>query len=56
MLEKTNQTVSKKYDRMPDAFTFMDGSKVNTKADWKKRKEEIATLYQQHMYGVWRSG
>ena len=56
MLEKTNQTVSKKYERMPDAFTFMDGSKVNTKADWKKRKEEIATLYQQHMYGVWRSG
>ena len=41
---------------MPDAFTFVDGSKVNTKADWKKRKEEIATLYQQHMYGVWRSG
>ncbi len=56
MLEKTNQTVSKKYERMPDAFTFLDGSKVNTKADWKKRKEEIATLYQQHMYGVWRSG
>lgn len=45
-----------KYERMPDAFTFLDGSKVNTKADWKKRKEEIATLYQQHMYGVWRSG
>ena len=47
---------AKKYERMPDAFTFVDGSKVNTKADWKKRKEEIATLYQQHMYGVWRSG
>ena len=45
-----------KYERMPDAFTFLDGSKVNTKADWEKRKEEIATLYQQHMYGVWRSG
>jgi len=56
MLEKTNQTVSKKYERMPDAFTFLDGSKVSTKADWEKRKEEIATLYQQHMYGVWRSG
>jgi len=47
---------AKKYNRMPDAFTFVDGSKVNTKADWEKRKEEIATLYQQHMYGVWRSG
>ena len=46
----------KKYERMPDAFTFLDGSKVNTKADWEKRKEEIATLYQQNMYGVWRSG
>ncbi len=45
-----------KYERMPDAFTFLDGSKVSTKADWEKRKEEIATLYQQHMYGVWRSG
>ena len=56
MLEKTNQTVSKKYERMPDAFTFLDGSKVSTKADWEKRKEEIATLYQQHMYGVWRNG
>ena len=41
---------------MPDAFTFLDGSKVNTKVDWKKRKEEIAALYQQYMYGVWRSG
>ena len=48
--------VAKKYDRMPDAFTFLDGSKVSTKADWEKRKEEIATLYQQHMYGVWRTG
>ena len=47
---------AKKYNRMPDAFTFVDGSKVNTKEDWEKRKEEIATLYQQHMYGVWRSG
>ena len=47
---------AKKCERMPDAFTFVDGSKVNTKADWEKRKEEIATLYQQHMYGVWRSG
>ncbi len=56
MLEKTNQTVSKKYDRMPDAFTFLDGSKVATEADWEKRKEEIAMLYQQHMYGAWRSG
>ena len=46
----------KKYERMPDAFTFLDGSKVNTNADWEKRKEEIAALYQQHMYGVWRSG
>ena len=48
--------VVKKYERMPDAFTFLDGSKVNTKVDWKKRKEEIAALYQQYMYGVWRSG
>ena len=47
---------AEKYNRMPDAFTFLDGSKVSTKADWEKRKEEIATLYQQHMYGVWRSG
>lgn len=46
----------KKYERMPDAFTFLDGSMVTTAADWEKRKEEIATLYQKHMYGVWRSG
>lgn len=40
----------------PDPFVFMDGSVVKTKDDWAKRQEEINSLYQRYMYGVWRDG
>jgi endo-1,4-beta-xylanase len=36
---------------LPDAFTFLDGSKVTTLNDWEKRKDEIARMYEYYMYG-----
>ena len=30
---------------LPDAMTFLDGSKVETKEDWEKRKKEIKILW-----------
>lgn len=36
----------------PDAFTFMDGSRVTTLIDWERRRQEIAGLYKYYMYGV----
>ena len=38
----------------PDAFTFFDGTKVETSEDWEKRKQEISNLYQYYMYGMAR--
>lgn len=38
---------------LPDAFTFLDGSKVETPNDWKRRVEELKELYQFYMYGFW---
>lgn len=37
---------------LPDAFTFLNGSKVTSMKDWQLRKEEISRLYQYYMYGV----
>ncbi|MCT2536077.1 hypothetical protein NC661_19775 [Aquibacillus koreensis] len=36
---------------LPDPFTFMDGSKVTSKADWDRRAEELKDMYQFYMYG-----
>lgn len=36
---------------LPDPFTFFNGSKVNGKADWAKRSQELSELYQYYMYG-----
>lgn len=41
---------------IPDPFVFMDGSKVETEADWWKRQSEISCMYEYYMYGVWRDG
>lgn len=35
----------------PDTFTFLDGSAVETEADWELRSEEIKDLYEFYMYG-----
>lgn len=37
--------------KMPDPFTFLDGSKVETKADWVCRQKEISLLAQAFIYG-----
>jgi endo-1,4-beta-xylanase len=37
---------------LPDAFTFLNGSRVSSLKDWQLRKEEISRLYQYYMYGV----
>jgi len=37
--------------KMPDPFTFLDGSKVKTKDDWVCRQKEISQLAQAFIYG-----
>ncbi len=41
---------------LPDPYLFLDGSYVETTADWEKRAEELNGMYQYYMYGVWRDG
>ncbi|BAM47881.1 glucuronyl esterase domain-containing protein [Amphibacillus xylanus] len=54
-LRRTNQYTEPhrlpKLDQLPDIFTFGDGAKVNTEADWWQRAEEIRDMYQFYMYG-----
>jgi len=38
-------------EKMPDPFTFLDGSKVMTKDDWVCRQKEISQLAQAFIYG-----
>jgi len=37
--------------KLPDPFTFYDGKKVTTKADWICRREEIAATFEKIMLG-----
>src|SRR5450631_4598454 len=39
------------YPKLPDMFTFNNGKKVKTAADWKKRREEIKALFDENVYG-----
>lgn len=41
---------------LPDPYLFLDGSYVETTADWEKRAEELNGMYQYYMYGIWRDG
>jgi hypothetical protein len=36
----------------PDLFTFADGTKVKTLADWEKRRKEIYKIIQYYEYGI----
>lgn len=36
---------------LPDALTFLDGSKVKTNADWEQRKKEIKNLWCEYFIG-----
>jgi hypothetical protein len=38
--------------QLTDPYTFFNGDKVVTKADWTKRAEELSNLYQYYMYGA----
>ena len=37
---------------LTDPYTFFNGDKVVTKADWTKRSEELSDLYLYYMYGA----
>ena len=37
---------------LPDLFTFLDGRKVKTPADWRERRKEILGLFERELYGV----
>ncbi|RYC54514.1 hypothetical protein CHU98_g11695, partial [Xylaria longipes] len=37
--------------KLPDPFTFADGSKVASQADWKCRQAEISKMLQQYELG-----
>jgi len=37
--------------KLPDPFTFIDGKKVTTKADWSCRRDEISQLFQRYELG-----
>ena len=47
----TDPKVLPRLEGMPDLFTFLDGSKVETAEDWQKRKAEIKGLYEYYLYG-----
>jgi hypothetical protein len=36
---------------LPDPLTFQDGKPVKSTKDWKKRREELITLFQENEYG-----
>lgn len=35
-----------------DPMVFLDGSKVNTRGDWQRRREELKRLFQHYQYGT----
>ncbi len=41
---------------LPDPFTFLDGHKVQTVADWNARRAEIVSLAQYYEYGYLKPG
>ena len=39
-------------DKLPDIMTFKNGGKVNSTADWHKRRAEILDIMTHEMYGI----
>ena len=39
-------------NQLPDAFQFLDGQRVETKADWQRRRAEILALFEQYAFGT----
>ncbi len=40
----------------PALMTMLDGTEVTTKEQWGARREEIKSILQRYMYGIWRNG
>lgn len=38
--------------KLPDMFTFFDGSEVKNARDWERRREELKTWFGQNVFGV----
>ena len=38
-------------EELPDPFKFQDGTRMKSKADWPKRREELSQLIQKYQYG-----
>lgn len=36
---------------LPDPFTFRDGTRVKTRDDWERRRNELKELFQKYQYG-----
>ncbi len=58
MLTAKSQTFIPNYDeekvpdyQLPDIFTFENGEKVKTTADWQERRAELLDLFAEHVYG-----
>jgi len=39
------------YPHLPDAFVLQDGTRVKTKAQWEKRRQELKALFDDDIYG-----
>ena len=41
---------------IPDPYRMLDGTVITDPSEWGKRRDEIRSLYETCMYGVWRDG
>ena len=51
-LKKLEVTFYEELAKLPDPFTFSDGSRVKTAADWKRRREELIKTAVEAQYGT----
>ncbi len=50
---KANYNESKVPDyTLPDPLVFLNGTSVNNKKDWKKRRKQIYSLFEREVYGI----
>ncbi len=46
-----DETKANPYPKLPNLLTFNEGKKVTTAAQWKQRRAEIVTLFDENVYG-----
>ncbi len=46
----------KKFDNLPDIFTFFNGEKVLTALDWEKRRRELKEWFTENVFGKYPIG